>query len=128
MQLTIAKKLRPLFYENPHSLPRLQARIETIEPEEPTQIGEEEEPTIKGALVTFVPTTGRSRKKLTARMERKKLIRLAHAVGKIKTAAGSTVDVADLVGSKVWLFIETKHRDRSQRIARFTSLDGPFGG
>ena len=128
MKLRVAKKLHPLFYENPHSLPRVQARIEGIEPEEPTQVGEEEEPTIKGAIVTFRPTSGRSRKNLTARMERKKLIRLAHATGKLGTAPGSTVDVADLVGGTVNLFIETRHRDGYQRIARFTSLDGPFGG
>lgn len=130
MLLTVAsKKLRPMFYENPHGLEKVRVRVQEIEPEEATQVGEEETPTIKGARVTFLPTTGGKRAKpLSVRMERKKLIRLAHAVGKIKTAPGSTADTEDLIGEEVYLFIEIKRRDGSRRIARFTSIDGPFGG
>ena len=124
MLLTVVKKLRPLFYENPHGLPQVEATIKKITPEKATKVGGEEKATVKGALVSFTANS----KVVSVRMERKKLIRLAHAVGKIATAPGSTAKIADLIGEKVYLFIETKRRDGSRRIARFTSLNGPFGG
>ena len=128
MQLVVAKKrLQPIYYDNPHNLPSKLVTIEKIEPEQPTKVGEEETPTIKGATVTLRPPGGRA-KPIEVRMERKKLIRLAHAVGKIETAPGSTADTADLIGCKIRIFIETKKRDRSQRVARFTSSNAPFGG
>ena len=128
MELTVIKKrLVPMWYENVHNLPSVPATIEKIEPEEPTRVGDEEEPTIKGATVTFRPER-RNAKLIKTRMERRKLIRLAHAVGKITTAPGSTADTADLIGGKVKLVIETRRRDGARRVARFVSLNGPFGG
>ena len=126
MKLRVVKKLTPMFYGNEHRLAKVRATVDRIQPERATKVGDEKKATIKGALVTF-GIAGEDRT-IAARLERKKLIRLAHALGKIQTAPGSTVETAALIGGEVDIYIETARRNNTERVARFTSVDGPFGG
>ena len=128
MKLQVVKQLNPLYYGNEHGLPRVRATIESIRPERATKVADEARATIKGAKVAFVAGTGDDERRYTVRLERKKLIRLAHALGRIGRAPGSTADTADLVGGEVYLYVETARRDGTERIARFTAIDSPFGG
>lgn len=126
MKLRVVKKLQPLFYANEHGLPRARATVDRIAPESATKVGEEKRATIKGAVVTFGIAS--EERTIDARLERKKLVRLAHALGKIGTAPGDTADTTDLIGGEVDIYIETARRSGTERIARFTAVDGTYGG
>ena len=130
MKLEIGRRpLNPLYYGNPHGLEKFRATVRSIEAEDPTQAGDEEEATVKGAEVAFGYTDGEGEERTIAvRMERKKLVRLAHALGKLAVKPGSTAETGDLIGDEVDIHIETRNRDGAQRVMRFTSLNGSFGG
>lgn len=128
MKLTIGRKpLGPLFYANERGLPKVRARVERIAPERATKVGEENRATIKGAVVNLVTLEDDARE-FSVRMERKRLVRLAHAMGKISTAPKSSVETSALIGGEVDIYIETRRRDGEERVVRFTSVSGPFGG
>ena len=128
MKLIVGRKpLTPLFYSNEHNHPKVRALVQRVAPERATKVGEEKRATIKGAVVTFVTIEDDARE-FVVRMERKKLVRLAHAMGKIGTAPKSSVQASALVEGEVHLYIKTIRRGAEQQIVRFTSVDGPFGG
>ena len=129
MKLKIGRRpLNPMFYGNEHGLPKTRATVVRIDPEEPTQVGDEEVATIKGAEVAFAYSDDDGEHEVAVRFERKRLIRLAHSLGRIGTQPGASVKADALVGGEVDIYIETARRDNAQRIARFTSVGGPFGG